>query len=100
MTVVAGMQTVAHGLWPPRRIGFLGPRATFAEQALRTLPEAADAELVACAGSPAVLAEVRAGTVDAAAIWRSRMPVRCTIHSSVVCTERASSSLERMRFGR
>jgi hypothetical protein len=36
----------------------------------------------------------------AAAMWRSRMPVRCTIHSSVVSTERASSSLLRTRAGR
>jgi hypothetical protein len=36
----------------------------------------------------------------AAAIWRSRMPVRCTIHSSVVCTDFASSSLLRIRAGR
>ncbi|MDT7551936.1 MAG: hypothetical protein QOI16_472, partial [Pseudonocardiales bacterium] len=43
--------SVAQDRWPPRRIGFLGPRATFAEQALHTLPEAADAELVPCAGS-------------------------------------------------
>lgn len=46
------------------KIAFLGPSATFCEQALRTLPEAAGAELVPCAGSPAVLAAVRTGTVD------------------------------------
>jgi prephenate dehydratase len=46
------------------RIAFLGPHATFTEQALRSLPEAAGAELVPCAGSPAVLAAVRRGDVD------------------------------------
>lgn len=61
-----------------RRIGFLGPTGTFAEQALRTLPEAADAELVACAGSPAVLAAVRAGTVDAGFV-----PIENTVEGAV-----------------
>ncbi len=60
------------------RIGFLGPSATFAEQALRTLPEAADAELVPCAGSPAVLAAVRAGTVDAGFV-----PIENTVEGAV-----------------
>ena len=46
------------------RIAFLGPRATFTEQALRSMPEAADAELVPANGSPAVLAAVRAGSAD------------------------------------
>jgi prephenate dehydratase len=50
------------------RLAFLGPRATFTEQALRSLPESAGAELVPCAGSPAVLAAVRAGTVDAGCV--------------------------------
>jgi prephenate dehydratase len=50
------------------RIAFLGPYATFTEQALRSLPEAAGAELVPCAGSPAVLAAVRDGSVDAGCV--------------------------------
>jgi prephenate dehydratase len=50
------------------RIAFLGPRATFTEQALRTMPEAARAELVPCAGSPAVLAAVRDGSADAGCV--------------------------------
>jgi prephenate dehydratase len=50
------------------RIAFLGPHATFTEQALRSLPEAAGAELVPCAGSPAVVAAVRAGRVDAGCV--------------------------------
>lgn len=52
----------------PTRIAFLGPHATFCEQALRTLPEASGAELVPCAGSPAVLAAVRAGSVAAGCV--------------------------------
>jgi prephenate dehydratase len=52
----------------PRRIAFLGPRGTFTEQALRGLPESSAAELVPCAGSPAVLAAVRAGEVDAGCV--------------------------------
>jgi prephenate dehydratase len=50
------------------RLAFLGPRATFAEQALRLLPEAEGAELVPCSGSPAVLAAVRSGSVDAGCV--------------------------------
>ena len=51
-----------------KRIAFLGPRATFTEQALRSLPESAGAELVPCPGSPAVLAAVRDGSVDAGCV--------------------------------
>lgn len=50
------------------RIAFLGPWASFCEQALRTLPEAAGAELVPCNGSPAVLAAIRDGSVDAGCV--------------------------------
>ena len=50
------------------RLAFLGPPATFAEQALRTLPVARDAELLPCAGSPAVLAAVREGRADAGCV--------------------------------
>ncbi len=50
------------------RIAFLGPQATFTEQALRTLPEASEAELVPCVGSPAVLAAVRDGSADAGCV--------------------------------
>jgi prephenate dehydratase len=50
------------------RIGFLGPHATFTEQALLTLPEAAGAELVPLPGNPAVLAAIRDGSVDAGCV--------------------------------
>lgn len=50
------------------RIAFLGPYATFTEQALRSLPESDGAELVPCAGSPAVLSAVRSGAADAGCV--------------------------------
>ncbi|MDT7707863.1 MAG: prephenate dehydratase [Pseudonocardiales bacterium] len=60
------------------RLAFLGPRATFTEQALRSLPEAEGAELVPCAGSPAVLAAVRDGSVDAGCV-----PIENTVEGAV-----------------
>ena len=50
------------------RLAFLGPHATFAEQALLTLPEARDAQLLPCVGSLAVLAAVRDGRADAGCV--------------------------------
>lgn len=50
------------------RIGFLGPHATFTEQALRRMPESQGAELVPLDGSLTVLAAVRAGSVDAGCV--------------------------------
>lgn len=50
------------------RLAFLGPHATFTEQALRSLPESHGAELVPCAGSPAVLDAVRNGDADAGCV--------------------------------
>ena len=50
------------------RLAFLGPHATFTEQALRSLPESRGAELVPCVGSPAVLAAVRSGEADAGCV--------------------------------
>ncbi|MBN9736566.1 MULTISPECIES: prephenate dehydratase [unclassified Pseudonocardia] len=60
------------------RIGFLGPHATFTEQALRTLPESHDAELVPLPGAPAVLAAVRDGSVDAGCV-----PIENTVEGAV-----------------
>lgn len=60
------------------RLAFLGPHATFTEQALRSMPEAAGAELVPCAGSPAVLAAVREGIVDAGCV-----PIENTVEGAV-----------------
>jgi prephenate dehydratase len=50
------------------RLAFLGPRATFTEQALLTLPESRDAELLPCTGVTAALAAVRSGDADAACV--------------------------------
>lgn len=50
------------------RLAFLGPRATFTEQALLSLPESDGAELVPCVGTTAALAAVRSGEADAACV--------------------------------
>jgi prephenate dehydratase len=47
-----------------QRIAFLGPFGTFTEQALRTQPDLAAGELVACRTVPDVLDAVTNGTVD------------------------------------
>ena len=47
------------------RVAFLGPSGTFTEQALRTLPDLADADLTAYRTVPDVLDAVTAGDVDA-----------------------------------
>ncbi len=60
------------------RMAFLGPHATFTEQALRSLPESVGAELVPCAGSPAVLAAVRDGSADAGCV-----PIENTVEGAV-----------------
>jgi prephenate dehydratase len=60
------------------RIGFLGPHATFTEQALLTLPESRGAELVPLPGAPAVLAAVRDGSVDAGCV-----PIENTVEGAV-----------------
>lgn len=62
----------------PIRIGFLGPHATFTEQALRTLPESEGAELLPLPGVPAVLAAVRDGSVDAGCV-----PIENTVEGAV-----------------
>jgi prephenate dehydratase len=63
---------------PVLRLAFLGPRATFTEQALLSLPEAEGAELVPCTGSPAVLAAVREGRADAGCV-----PIENTVEGAV-----------------
>ncbi|WP_028924408.1 prephenate dehydratase [Pseudonocardia acaciae] len=50
------------------RLAFLGPRATFTEQAVRRLPESEGAELVPSTTTTAALAAVRAGEADAACV--------------------------------
>ncbi|MGA8117857.1 MAG: prephenate dehydratase [Actinocatenispora sp.] len=51
---------------PPTRFSYLGPEGTFSEVALRTVPEAADGELVPARSVPEALDAVRSGEVDAA----------------------------------
>jgi len=64
------IRLAGHGLSSPTvpRLAFLGPHATFAEQALLTLPEARDAALLPCVGSLAVLTAVRDGLADAGCV--------------------------------
>ncbi len=63
------------------RLAFLGPRASFTEQALRCLPESSDAELVPCAGTSATLAAVRDGASAAACV-----PIENSVEGSVGAT--------------
>ena len=53
---------------PPTRFTYLGPPATFAEQALRTLPAARTAVLTPSQSVPDALDSVRAGEADAALV--------------------------------
>jgi len=53
---------------PPARYAYLGPAGTFAEQALRTLPAAARAELLPERSVPAALEAVHRGDADAAMV--------------------------------
>jgi prephenate dehydratase len=79
---VAGPHTpVRAGGGPPARIAFLGPEGTFAEAALRTLPESADAVLVPLPSVPVALDAVRDGTVDAAVV-----PLENSVEGSVAAT--------------
>ena len=73
-----GVTGLRLGSPPVPRLAFLGPHATFTEQALRSLPEAEGAELVPCAGSPAVLAAVRDGRADAGCV-----PIENTVEGAV-----------------
>src|SRR5512139_2099501 len=53
---------------PPARYVYLGPEGTFAEQALRTLPQARRARLEPAFSVPEALEAVRAGEADAALV--------------------------------
>ncbi len=66
---------------PRPRYAFLGPAGTFTEQALRTLPDAPDAELQPCATVTVALDAVRAGTADAAVV-----PIENSVEGSVPVT--------------
>ena len=70
------------------RIGFLGPRGTFTEQALRTMPVAADAEHIDYRTVTAALDAVRTGEVDAALV-----PFENSVEGSV------SATLDELAYG-
>ena len=57
-----------HRLSGVTRLAFLGPRATFTEQALRRLPESESAELLPCPTATSALVAVRTGEADAACV--------------------------------
>lgn len=62
-------------------IGYLGPRGTFAEAALRSMDIAAGAELVACGSVQAALDAARSGEVDMALV-----PIENSVEGSVSVT--------------
>lgn len=63
------------------RIGFLGPRGTFSEIALRSRPESALAEAVSYASVDAALSAVRAGEVESAVV-----PIENSVEGGVPAT--------------
>lgn len=64
-----------------RRVAYLGPEGTFTEEALLSLDEARDAELIPCASVPDVVHRVAAGDVDAGLV-----PIENSIEGSVNVT--------------
>ena len=66
---------------PPARYAYLGPEGTFTEQALRSLPAAAKAELQPCATVTVALDAVRAGEADHAVV-----PIENSVEGSVPVT--------------
>jgi prephenate dehydratase len=66
---------------PPARYAYLGPEGTFTEQALRTLPAAAKAELQPCSTVTVALDAVRGGEADGAVV-----PIENSVEGSVPVT--------------
>jgi prephenate dehydratase len=66
---------------PPARYAYLGPEGTFTEQALRSLPAAARAELQPCATVTLALDAVRSGAADGAVV-----PIENSVEGSVPVT--------------
>ena len=66
---------------PPARYAYLGPRGTFTEQALRSMPAAASADLQPCATVTAALDAVRTGEADGAVV-----PIENSVEGSVPVT--------------
>lgn len=63
------------------KVAYLGPRGSFADAALRTLPWAASAEVVPAVSVQAALAMARSGEVDAALV-----PLENSVEGSVTVT--------------
>ena len=68
------------------RIAFLGPRGSFAEAALRTLPISETSELVAAVSVQAALDAARDGSVDCALV-----PIENSVEGSVSVQRRRRS---------
>ncbi|MDQ3615386.1 MAG: prephenate dehydratase [Actinomycetota bacterium] len=66
---------------PPARFAYLGPEGTFTEQALRSLPAAANADLQPCPTVTVALDSVRNGEADAAVV-----PIENSVEGSVPVT--------------
>ena len=66
---------------PPSRFAYLGPAATFTEQALRTIPAARSGTLLPAATVPDALEAVRTGDADAALV-----PLENSVEGSVAVT--------------
>jgi prephenate dehydratase len=66
---------------PPTRFTYLGPAATFAEQALRTVPAAAQGQLTPAATVAEALQSVREGDADAALV-----PIENSVEGAVGAT--------------
>jgi prephenate dehydratase len=66
---------------PPARYAYLGPEGTFTEQALRSLPAAAKAELLPCGSVSAALDTVRASEADGAVV-----PIENSVEGGVAVT--------------
>ena len=66
---------------PPARYAYLGPEGTFTEQALRTLPAAAKADLQPCSTVTVALDAVRSGEADGAVV-----PIENSVEGSVPVT--------------
>jgi prephenate dehydratase len=63
------------------RYAYLGPEGTFAEAALRTIPEVADSETLPQRTVPAAIEALRAGTADAAVV-----PLENSVEGAVATT--------------
>src|ERR1044071_4030086 len=66
---------------PPARYAYLGPEGTFTEQALRSLPAAAKADLQPCSTVTLALDAVRTGEADGAVV-----PIENSVEGSVPVT--------------